>query len=185
MYMLISFSGAQSTGKSTLLEFCCVNKLFSGYHCVKEVTRKVSREQNVSINELGKDETQLFILSEHLHNHNIRGNALLDRCILDGLVYTSYLNKKQLVSDWVFEYAYNLYNLLLPKIDCIFYTSPEDIPLVDDGERSTDVQFRTEIIDMFDRLITTEKLKGKVFTLRGNVSERFEQVQATIKTISS
>ena len=51
--MLISFTGAQSTGKTTLLNACCNNKRFRKFHCIPEVTRKVAREQHVDINEAG------------------------------------------------------------------------------------------------------------------------------------
>ena len=152
--MRISFTGAQSTGKTTLLRECCNNTFFRKFHCVKEVTRKVARERNVNINETGSDVTQLFILNEHLHNHHVSGSALLDRCIVDGWVYTDYLERYHKVSEWVRDYAYNMYQMLLPKLDIIFYTSPVDVPIEDDGHRSVDIQFRNDIIDSFENEIT-------------------------------
>ena len=62
--MLISFTGAQSTGKTTLLnEFKKLN--LDNWNYVDEVTRKVGRMGHV-INEHGDNITQLFILKEHL-----------------------------------------------------------------------------------------------------------------------
>ena len=72
--MIVSFTGAQSTGKSTMLDMCRHNPVFRKFHCVPEVTRKVKREQNLDINEEGDNVTQLFILKEHLHNHYLKGD---------------------------------------------------------------------------------------------------------------
>ena len=182
--MLISFTGAQSSGKTTLLRECCNRSIFRKYHFVEEVTRKVARDQNVDINEQGGDVTQLFILNEHLHNHFIRGNALLDRSILDGWVYTRYLHEENQISDWIMELADNLYELLLPKIDILFYTDPRDVPIHDDGQRSINHEFRDRIIHGFeDKLpeITTQHPEIKVVRLLGDISTRMQTILDTIK----
>ena len=99
--MLIGFTGAQCTGKTTLLnllkEDLCGNKFKKAsdgvyrdeWNFVPEVTRKVMRE-GLSINEDGDNLTQLFILKEHLQNHVVASSEkwILDRCILDGYVFT-------------------------------------------------------------------------------------------------
>jgi len=180
--MLISFTGAQSSGKSTLLQECCNKVQFRKYHCVKEVTRKVARERNVNINEAGGDITQLFILNEHLHNHHIKGSALLDRCIMDGLVYTQYLHEKGDVSDWVLEYAERLYNMLLPKLNIIFYTDPRDVPIIDDGQRSVNHEFRDNIIHKFEHLIDSKFVTDNVNIVRliGDVNQRMDTILKTL-----
>ena len=181
--MRISFTGAQSTGKTTLLRECCNHPYFRKYHCVKEVTRKVARERGVDINEAGDDVTQLFILNEHLHNHHVKGDALLDRCIVDGWVYTDYLNNMGKVSCWVQQYAHEMYKLLIPKLDIIFYTDPGDVPVVDDGERSVDTQFRDDIIELFE--ICMKRLQQydtlEVVRLTGDVRTRMDTIFETIK----
>ena len=72
--MLISFTGAQSTGKSTLLDLMARDEHFRKCSFVKEVTRKVAR-RGLNINAHGNDMTQLFILSEHLYNHHAEENS--------------------------------------------------------------------------------------------------------------
>lgn len=174
--MLLSLTGAQSTGKSTLLELCCKHELFSQYHCVREVTRKVKREQLVDINEAGNNITQLFILSEHLHNHHLTNDAILDRCIIDGMVYTEYLDTNYKVDYWVWIYAKNLFNQLIKRLDYVFYTDPADVKLVDDGERSTDVQFRDDIIEGFDKWLGIASKHTNVVKVSGTPTERLEQI---------
>ena len=87
--MRVSFTGAQSTGKTTLLNKC--KEIYKDYKFVDEVTRYVRRTYDVKINEIGGTETQLYILAEHIKNHlRTEENLMLDRCILDGYVYTKY-----------------------------------------------------------------------------------------------
>ncbi|MAF36590.1 hypothetical protein CL622_05740 [archaeon] len=185
--MLISFTGAQSTGKSTLLNECCNRNYFRKFHCVPEVTRKVSRERNVDINEAGDDITQLFILNEHLHNHYVKGDALLDRCILDGWVYTNYLYREGKVSSWVKDYAEALYTMLVKRLDIIFYTEPQDVPIEDDGQRSIDRKFRSDIIRDFEYEIDRGHFDCPVTSgpalirLEGNVNTRMKTILDTVK----
>jgi len=185
--MLISFTGAQSTGKTILLRECCGHTLFRRFHCVPEVTRKVAREQHVDINEAGDDVTQLFILNEHLHNHYITGDALLDRCILDGWVYTSYLFSQGKVSQWVKEYAGQLYNKLLNQLDIIFYTDPQDVSIEDDGQRSIDRKFRADIIREFEYEIDGGYFHNPIIPgpalirLEGDVNTRMQTILETVK----
>ena len=179
--MLVSFTGAQSTGKSTMLDMCCNHPVFRKYHCVPEVTRKVKREQNLDINEEGDNITQLFILREHLHNHYLKGDALLDRCIVDGMVYTEYLYNDKKVDKWVYDYTQQLFKLLIPRLDIIFYTDSEDVPLEDDGERSVDIKFRDNIISSMKHYLEREECKNRVVVLSGSVEERMKTILKTIK----
>ena len=178
--MIVSFTGAQSTGKSTLLDYCCVKDLFRNFHCVKEITRKVAKERQVDRNELGADETQLYIMAEHLFNHNLKTNALLDRCILDGLVYTRYRWNKNNISNWVMDYTKELYNLLIDKIDIIIYPDPKDVKLVKDGIRSEDVQFRDDIIQLFEEEMSKPVISHKVHRVSGSVTARFDQIKLVL-----
>jgi nicotinamide riboside kinase len=185
--MLISFTGAQSTGKTTLLKECCDHRYFRKYHCVPEITRKVAREQHVDINEAGDDITQLFILNEHLRNHYIKGDTLLDRCILDGWVYTNYLFNEGKVSQWVKEYAGRLYDKLLNQLDIIFYTDPQDVPIEDDGQRSIDRKFRADIIREFEYEIDNGDFENPILPspalirLEGDVNTRMQTILDTVK----
>lgn len=181
--MLVSFTGAQSSGKTTLLNKAKVDSDFRNWNFVPEVTRVVKRK-GLQINESGDNMTQLYILAEHLYNHNIKHDTVLDRCILDGLVYTLYLNYKGRVDHWVEQYARNLYDMLIDKIDIIFYTDP-NIPLAADGERSTDKQFKDDIVNIFNTVISKPEVKHKVVTLTGDVITRFDTFKQTIKNFKS
>lgn len=180
--MLIGFTGAQCTGKTTLLNMC--KDSFDDYKFVNEVTRKVGRMGHV-INEQGDDMTQLFILKEHLVNHVIPDdeNWILDRCILDGYVYTRWLFNQGRVNAWVLTYATNLLSLLANKLDYIFYTCPDDIPIEDDGGRSVDEQFRNDILKIYEKLLNSpayvpgaDNWKHKVVKLSGTPEQRMNRI---------
>ena len=179
--MLISFTGAQSTGKSTLLERMVSDVKFRKCSFIKEVTRKVAR-QGVNINDSGDNITQLLILSEHINNHIMRGCTVLDRCIVDGLIYTEWLYNEGKVDKWVYEYAVNLHNALLPKLDIIFYTNPVDVPLVNDGQRSVNKEFREGIIQLYNEYYERNTIaKDKTVTLSGTVDQRYKTITNTLK----
>ena len=166
-----------------MLDMCCNHPVFRKFHCVPEVTRKVKRERNLDINEEGDNITQLFIMREHLHNHYLRGNALLDRCIVDGMVYTEFLFNEKKVDRWVYVYTRQLFDLLIPRLDVIFYTDPKDVPLEDDGERSVDVSFRNDIISCMESYLNSDTCKDKVVVLSGSVEERMKTILQTMKNL--
>jgi predicted ATPase len=177
--MIVSFTGAQCTGKTTLLKAC--KELYSDkYDFVDEVTRLVKREHNVQINENGTDITQCLIINKHIENSLIsceKEGLILDRCILDGLCYTGYLHIEGKVSKWVFDYAKKVYDEIINKVDVIIYPDPYDVELVDDGERSVDVDFRNKMIEIFEHVITTYDLSDKLVRVKGTVEERMKAIK--------
>ena len=56
-----------------------------------------------------------------------------------------------------------------------FYTNPSDVAIVDDGERSTDTEFRDEIIQLFEYF--RDDVKDKIVTVSGTVEERMKQIK--------
>jgi nicotinamide riboside kinase len=181
--MRVAFCGAQSSGKSTLLQEC--KSVYKDYKFVDEVTRYVRRTYDVKINEIGGTETQLYILAEHIKNH-LRSdeNLMLDRCILDGYVYTKYQVVNGKVSEQVLHAFNGVFGVLVDKLDYIFYTDPSDVKLVDDGERSIDVKFRDDIIVLFEDLITykmSPKNREKVIRLKGSVEQRMKTIEKYLK----
>lgn len=180
MRKLFTFTGAQSTGKTTLLKK--VKTLYPyRFDYVDEVTRRIKRF-GVPINNEAKNYnlTQSLIINDHLVNYTkvFEGSddtvrdLLLDRCIVDGYIYTKYFYRHGKVSCRVLDFAEHWFKELTPKYDVIFYTNPGDVKLVDDGERSIDAEFRKEIIDLYE----TEFLDkyDNICILKGSVEERLE-----------
>ena len=174
--MIVSFTGAQSTGKTTLLN--AVRDLNPTLNFIDEVTRRIKREFDLPINENGGDITQSMIMTDHIANLYRRYDGfdvVLDRCAMDGVVYTHWLYNHGKVSKATLTWAKKVYDELISKYDVIFYTSPWGVPLVNDGERSVDIEFREEILKLFDDYIydlIIENRADNIFTVEGTVEER-------------
>ena len=185
--MIFSFTGAQSTGKTTLLNH--LHKCNGDYpfEFIPEVTRLVMRDYEMPINEDGDDLTQLLIMTEHVRNvyrnkadHLIRGmHMIFDRCVVDGIVYSRWLLNEGKISKCCYDACALIYEELKDKYDIIFYTSPGDVKLVDDGERSIDAKFRNGIINTFNAFLE-RGYDGKVVVLEGSVEERLKTIKSTL-----
>jgi nicotinamide riboside kinase len=176
--MVISFTGAQSTGKSTLLEKMRTEERFRKFNFVPEITRGLKSKYKLDINESGDEFTQLITVNSHLYNYlDFKGkDVVLDRCILDGLIYTMYQYQTKKIPIEVYNYSEYLFKKLIGELDVILYTEP-DIPLVDDGERSANKEFRDIIINLFEEAIDHYKIN--VVRLKGSVDKRMETIYNT------
>jgi len=186
--MICSFTGAQSTGKTTLLKKLYAENGDYPFSFIPEVTRLVSREYNMPINESGDDLTQMLIMTEHVRNiyknradHLIRGvHQIFDRCALDGIVYSLWLLEEGKISRPCYDACDLIWKNLKDKYDIIFYTSPDDVKLVDDGERSADERFRNEVINIFNIFLERENFDCEIVTLKGSVEDRLKTVRTTL-----
>lgn len=178
--MRIAISGAQSVGKTTLINALRSEKSLSEYTFCTEVTRRVG-SYGLPINEDGTDITQRLIMQEHIVNYFMNDNMICDRSALDGIVYSDYLWGKQKVSWQTMNFADQVYERLIDKYDLIFYIAPE-FEMVEDGVRSINKEFRNQIVELFNRKIEVLKEKGiEVVHISGSVRERVEQVLRKIE----
>jgi len=192
--MIFSFTGAQCTGKTTLLKHLYKENGDYPFVFIPEVTRLIRREYNMPINESGDDLTQMLIMTEHVRNifrdradHIVRGiHQILDRCALDGIVYSHYLLDKGKINRATYDACELIYKKLINKYDVIFYTSHEDVELVDDGERSVNKIFREDIIGLFDMYMQYNIIeKGpRVVHLEGTVEERLKTIKSTLDKLN-
>jgi len=187
----VTFTGPQCSGKTTLLkQMKQTSGIMDQFFYIDEVTRLVKREFNVPINEEGaNDVTQLLIINKELENlfkynyelwSGYRG-SVHDRCLLDGLVFTEFFYEKKLVSQQVWSQALSYWNRFHIKYDIIFYPDPHEIKLEDDGERSTNNEFRNAIIDKYENYYINQfQWKERVHILKGTVEERMEQIKIVL-----
>lgn len=170
--MRIGITGAQSVGKTTLLNALRSEKFFKDYAICDEVTRRV-RSYGIPINEEGTGVTQRLIMNEHIVNIFMHDKMLTDRTAIDGLVYTLYLHKKGKVDNKTLQYVDTVFKKLINQYSYIFYIEPE-FDIVDDGERSISKEFRDEIVELFDSVIVKNKIN--VTRIKGSVRNRVDMV---------
>lgn len=166
--MKIAITGAHSTGKSTLLAELQKIKDLGGFTFKGGITRDIHK-QGININECGCEESQLLVTSKHIE-HYAHNNIILDRCALDGAVYTAYLYEQGQVSIDMLKLAHAV--LSYTKYDLIFYIKPE-FDIVNDNVRSTKTEFRDRVAALFDEYIIAYNIP--VYTLTGSVEQRVEQ----------
>lgn len=170
--MKISFTGTHSTGKTTLLNNLKNDPDFSEFKFHDEITRSI-QSYGIDINEKGNNLTQLLILDTHIRNL-LYPLFVTDRCILDGVVYTEWLYNNLKVDEWVYNYSKNLFKYLIGQYDIIFYLKPE-FDLVDDGVRSSSIEFQKEIYNIFEKYITEYNIN--VISITGTVEQRINQIK--------
>lgn len=177
----VAFSGAQSTGKTTLLNALRDSADFKDCKFWDEITRQI-KEQGFEINEQGTDATQLKIMQEHKRRVSVKDSGLVifDRCSLDGLVYTQYLyNRGQLTKETLDE-ATKVFEETISSWDAIFFLRPE-FEIVDDGVRSVNVEFHRNIVFLFDHFI--KKYNLQVIQLTGSVEDRVNQFKVELSKL--
>ena len=109
--MIVSFTGAQSTGKTTLLNI--LKSKNKDINFIDEVTRRINREYDLPINESGSTLTQLMIIADHVANIFRKYDSdlvILDRCIIDGLVYSEWLYDNNNISISMIDLATEIYH---------------------------------------------------------------------------
>lgn len=174
--MKIAITGAQSTGKSTLLRYLKKDDDLKGFDFIEELTRQIAAK-GIDINEEGSNFSQIFTVTIHAENI-VKKFFISDRCALDGLVYTRWLYDNDKLDKWMLDYAIGVAKEVLPRYDYIYYLSPE-FPIEDDGVRSANVSFRDEILSLFEEYIKEFNLK--VITLTGSVAERAKQFKKPLR----
>ena len=174
--MRIGITGAQSTGKSTLLKFLKKDIDLKGFEFIEELTRQIAAK-GININEEGSNFSQIFTVTIHAENV-VKKHFISDRCALDGLVYTKWLYDNKKVDKWMLDYAIGVAKEILPRYDYIYYLSPE-FPIEDDGVRSANESFRDEILALFEYYI--KELELDVITLTGSVAERAKQFKRPLR----
>ena len=178
--MKVSFTGTGCSGKSTLLNLCR-EQYGDKFSYVTEVTRPLARK-GFTINEAGGDATQKAIIDAHIENNKLN-DVIMDRCIVDGYVYTSWLYGEGNVTQPVYDYAWMTLNEIINDIDIIFHTAP--LQMEDDGQRSTNIDFQKDISDTFDILLNgiywRNTYKGRVIYLEGEIEKRFNDIKIAIE----
>ena len=172
MVKRIALVGASSTGKTTVYELL-KNKL-PKYEFVNESNRTVSSYE-FPINEKGTEATQLAISCFHLEALLQPCNQVLDRCFMDVVVYTRFMDN---VGGGTIKYIDDTWNRVKGEYTHYIYF-PIEFDSVDDGVRSVNEKWRTDIDEEFK--IVLEEVRKPYLTVTGSPLQRVEQILNFIK----
>ena len=169
------FTGAQSTGKSTILN----HFEEQGYPTITEVVRNLAK-QGVKVNEMGDEKSQQLIFNTYYDLLSNEKDYVSDRGLIDVMAYTTYLYSHGKISREIYEYQLGMTGKFLDDHidDTVYFYFPIEFPVADDGFRSTDEEFRKEIdINILNLLI---KFEIVFIEVKGSVEERIDIVNRTM-----
>ena len=167
MIKRIALVGASSTGKTTVYELL-KNKL-PKYEFINESTRTVA-SYGFPINEYGSDATQLAISSFHLEALLKPYNLVLDRCYMDVLVYTCFMDG---IDMGTYQFIQDTWNRIKGEYTHYIYF-PIEFESVDDGVRSVNEDWRKKIDERFKSELET--VRQPYLTITGSPMQRVEQI---------
>ena len=175
----IIFTGAQGTGKTTILD----EFRNQGKNVITEVVRNLAKE-GVKINEMGDEKGQKKIFSTYEKLLSEQVEYISDRGLIDVLAYTMHLNKKGLVSDKLVKSQFNaLKKFVKNNQDIIYCYFPIEFDVVDDGVRSLDEDYRREIDNNIKEILIS--LGAPWVTIRGGVEARVNTVNMIYKWLEA
>lgn len=173
----IVFTGAQGTGKTTILK----EMELLGCNVITEVVRNL-KDQGVKINQDGDKKGQTRIFDEYkklLGEMNPRG-YISDRCLIDVTAYTIYLHRHGKIKDekFVDKQMKHVVKFMQENPDIIYCYFPIEFGLVADGVRSEDEEFRKEIDEIIREILNVIGINYVM--IHGTVEERVNKVKRVV-----
>lgn len=173
--MNIAITGPHSQGKSTLCSDLIIRPEFRKFTVLGNITRGI-KDRGIEINEGGSDFSQSLVISKHIEHFFFKNNVILDRCMLDGMVYTEVLYRyNKQISEPVYYYARHVFEQLVLKLgyDVMFYIDPT-LPIVTDNVRSTKLDFFNQVKEVFEQYIKEYNIN--VIHISGDRDHRVESI---------
>ena len=184
---LVTVIGSQNTGKSTFIKDV-INKykdnpIYEPFYTPEMDYRKVIESKGLKINREGNYESQRAILDclvdgtiEAIRNPEWK-NVIFDRCPIDNIVYSLYLRGQDKISGENIKQMISEMKRFVRLYDAIIYIPLdhcEDIEVVDDKFRDTDLNYRTYVDHLFQKVISDldEIDRDKIVEIYGTRNDR-------------
>jgi predicted ATPase len=168
--MKIAVSGAQCVGKSTYIKDFL--KKWPMYTTPDTSYRDLIKEKNLPHSADGNEESQKLILDyliDQAQKYDKQDNVIFDRCVLDNLAYSSWLNLNGKVSDKFLDESRIIIREMMSMFDIVFLiplTKVSPVNIEDDGLRNADPVFREEMDNIFKVFMQSyHQGDGRVFPI--------------------
>ena len=174
--MKIGFTGTVSVGKTTLVNSLKELPEFQHYDFATERS-KYLRDLGIPLNTDSTIKGQIVFLAERA-SELMHKNIITDRTIIDVIAFTK---SAKSVPHFICDQFEDLATNLIPEYDYIFYISPKGIELEDNGVRTIDPEYRTEIDNNIKQLLVKYSSKfNKLHYISGTTEERIQQIKQVI-----
>lgn len=167
--MRICVVGTSNIGKTTFINDFI--KKYPMYKISETSYRDLLDEKNIKLNKEGNQESQEIIrdyMADQIFKYNKNSNVIFDRCILDNLIYSIYLNDKDPtnVTDAFIHKSLQICREVCKFYDIIFFlpiTKLNNISLVPRKNREIDEEYRNQIDLLFKAAVHTYRQGKSVF----------------------
>jgi nicotinamide riboside kinase len=168
--MKIGFTGTMSVGKTTLVKALAELPEFKDYYIATERS-KYLRDLGIPLNTDSTMPGQLIFLAERA-SEVLRENVLTDRTVWDVCAFT---NQAQSIPDWQKQSYIDTAMTLKNEYDVVFYVSPDGVDIEDNGVRTTNGIYRSQIDESIIKLLN-DYHPLKLVTLTGPTADRIKTV---------
>lgn len=171
-------TGAHGVGKTTILE----HYKNLGYNVITEVVRNLAKN-GVKINEMGDIDGQKTIFKEYQKLLKNKNGYISDRGLTDVAGYTfshAIHDENSPIKNLADKQFLSLEKFHKENPDIIVCYIPIEFPVVDDGVRSTNEEFRKEIDFLIKNILDCAKIPYHIIT--GTVDERIAQVDSILNS---
>jgi len=174
--MKIGFAGTVSVGKTTLVKALQELPEFKDYTFATERS-KYLRDLGIPLNTDSTIKGQIVFLAERV-SELMCENIITDRTIVDVIAFTNLADSirydvkkefEQLASHSLFDYDY------------IFYISPDGVEIEDNGVRTINPEYRTDIDKEIQKIFIIHGRKFKNFCrISGTIEERIKKIKQVV-----
>lgn len=176
MSVKILFTGAQGTGKTSVME-----TLPDLLPKLKGITRTCIKEKNLTINKESNDVSQCAIFDAYERQLIADNSFISERSLIDVVAFTEYQCLHKKCSAKVFhEQVKKLVLFIKENPTAVHVYFPIEFDPVEDGTRSTDKDYQRAIDDLI--FATLIDCGANFITVHGTIEERVEQVTNLIKS---
>lgn len=173
--MRIVFTGAQGTGKTTILN----HYKDLGFNVITEVVRNLSKK-GVKINKDGDEKGQTKIFNEYKKLFNESTDFISDRCLVDVVAYTVYLHKQGKITEkFVNKQLKELHKFVIANPNIFYCYFPIEFDPADDGVRDVDTEFQKDIDETILSILGAMGLN--IVIVNGSVEDRIAKVDSLMK----